>query len=541
VRKTGQDLRLVVLQMIGSEVDGPVIDEALVLVFMVLTVPPEAGAREHVSATHRMDASKQLRTKFGAAASAELITKATSCIDMLAEAAEAADVPLTLLAANEGVAGSGAGPIFGAKIKFAVSPAVPTSALIASSAPVRAARLLPAAAPADQGGGPAVQPTAAAVSPAAAYAGGAGAGGAGATDAEWLKEQVEQAFAGTDIGAVESVVHSVFELLASTKDDDTLQNDLFELVGFERFELIGVVLQNRARVVSSVMGAVGVASGVADRAAANDQQQTSVRTTAALLCVVPCLLLVYPIPLPSFASMLLLRYIRSLSLCPLALPSQTSFSFLRMPPPPPQTRRTPSVANSVTIQSVEQRKDEKRKRKEQQKLAKHQGVDESQSELMAALGFGGDRLRQQRVAQLEAHKDAAPLFRPRGREIQAEQYPNVYNAQAQGRSAGAFVAGSKLLLPEGTVRTEERKWEKVSMPPAVQAGKRPGERMERVAIASGFSEVGQLGFQGYKALNRVQSFVCVPTALHPRSRQSCHSPNPCFWCTLLLHRTVQSG
>ena len=41
------------------------------------------------------------------------------------------------------------------------------------------------------------------------------------------------------------------EMLLSPKSDDALQNDLFELLGFDKFEFIQTLLQNRKEIVSS--------------------------------------------------------------------------------------------------------------------------------------------------------------------------------------------------------------------------------------------------------------------------------------------------
>ena len=120
------------------------------------------------------------------------------------------------------------------------------------------------------------------------------------------------------------------------------------------------------------------------------------------------------------------------------------------------------------------------------------------------------RILQQREEELEASAHQ-PLFKtllkPRR---QKEQYPNVHDSFRNGLSATSFVSGMKIMLPAGTERIDQRRWERVSMPPPVHSAAVANER--KVPITE-FSEIGQLGFKGYKTLNRVQSFV-YETAYH---------------------------
>ncbi|KAK3097478.1 hypothetical protein FSP39_009969 [Pinctada imbricata] len=75
-------------------------------------------------------------------------------------------------------------------------------------------------------------------------------------DSTWLQRQVAQHFDGEDSGlglSTEDLCSTIFDVLTSPKSNDELQNDLFELLGFDRFELIQNLIQNRQIVVESAL------------------------------------------------------------------------------------------------------------------------------------------------------------------------------------------------------------------------------------------------------------------------------------------------
>ncbi|WAR07337.1 ASCC3-like protein [Mya arenaria] len=72
-------------------------------------------------------------------------------------------------------------------------------------------------------------------------------------DAAWLQQEVGR-FYGTDgsteLGlSLEDLSSTIYDFLFSTKSDSELQNDLFELLGFDRFELIQSLLENRQKLL----------------------------------------------------------------------------------------------------------------------------------------------------------------------------------------------------------------------------------------------------------------------------------------------------
>ncbi|XP_071112657.1 activating signal cointegrator 1 complex subunit 3-like [Haliotis cracherodii] len=75
-------------------------------------------------------------------------------------------------------------------------------------------------------------------------------------DSSWLLQEVRKYFSSgeTDIGlSLEDLSTTIFEVLCSTKTDEELQNELFELLGFDRFELIQSLLSNRSRLMKTLV------------------------------------------------------------------------------------------------------------------------------------------------------------------------------------------------------------------------------------------------------------------------------------------------
>lgn len=66
----------------------------------------------------------------------------------------------------------------------------------------------------------------------------------------WLRDQCKLYFAdsSSDLSILD-LCSAVFDILASDRDDAALQNELFELLGFDRFEFIQTLLVNRYQIV----------------------------------------------------------------------------------------------------------------------------------------------------------------------------------------------------------------------------------------------------------------------------------------------------
>ena len=66
----------------------------------------------------------------------------------------------------------------------------------------------------------------------------------------WLRDQCELYFAESSSGvSFLDLCSALFDILTSDRDNAAIQNDLFELLGFDRFEFIQTLLANRHRIV----------------------------------------------------------------------------------------------------------------------------------------------------------------------------------------------------------------------------------------------------------------------------------------------------
>lgn len=66
----------------------------------------------------------------------------------------------------------------------------------------------------------------------------------------WLRNQCEHYFGDSSCGvSVLDLCSALFDILSSDRDDEAIQNEVFELLGFDRFEFIQTLLANRHRIV----------------------------------------------------------------------------------------------------------------------------------------------------------------------------------------------------------------------------------------------------------------------------------------------------
>jgi hypothetical protein len=174
----------------------------------------------------------------------------------------------------------------------------------------------------------------------------------------------------------------------------------------------------------------------------------------------------------------------------------------------------PVYGPQVVIQTGEEKQYGKQARKqmrkamEQQQRAARQGAgaggdEAAQSDLLMALGL--QRWREARASQLaNPQAPPRPLFKKSARD--APVYPNVYDTQAQARSAAAHLMGHTMMLPPNARRTmgDRNLYEEIEIPPMRAAAPRETER--RVPVTE-FSQVAQMAFRGFTHLNRIQSIM----------------------------------
>lgn len=84
------------------------------------------------------------------------------------------------------------------------------------------------------------------------------------------------------------------------------------------------------------------------------------------------------------------------------------------------------------------------------------------------------------------------------------KYPHVYDMKENIKTSSGFIAGTKLLLPEGVEKIVKPMYEEVSIPISEKPPTNVGSNLVEI---SSLSKIGQLGFEGVKRLNRIQSVV----------------------------------
>eukprot|EP00118_Oscarella_pearsei_P012973 m.99165 g.99165 ORF g.99165 m.99165 type:complete len:2211 (+) comp37045_c0_seq2:40-6672(+) len=272
-------------------------------------------------------------------------------------------------------------------------------------------------------------------------------------DASWLRRCCESHFVkGVSGMSVADMFSMLFDILSSTRSDDDIQNELFDLLGFEKFDLIQEMLTNRHEIIHSTL------SGSLDEIAAGFSGKRSKKQVNAT--------------------------------------------------------QQPSLSSQVTIQSREEKEIRKWQRREEKKLArreaafcKQSGVadDEDREKFLKTLGFDPDKLREEREKSLLSAANA-PLFSNKDKAVASRGpiYPHVYDAKLEARRSGAYIAGSKLLLPENVVRTNTRMFEEVRIPSLEPV---PFDDRSPLIRVSDLDDLLQIAFRSTRKLNRIQSIV----------------------------------
>lgn len=248
------------------------------------------------------------------------------------------------------------------------------------------------------------------------------------------------------------LVNGLIEFLKSKKSNDELQNDLFELLGFDQFEMIQELLKSRKEAVEKF------------EASEKRNQLKSKR-----------------------------------------LENKSRDNKAQ--------QQGPHIA-TVVVQSEQEKYLMKQVRKDEKKLQRmintaNKEQDDSDEEVINPL-----KLRCQQKQHLLQTAQRQPVFKDQSLKLLAPpprvKYPFVFDSQSEAKTHVGFIAGSKLFLPDNVERVDCKMYEEVkipaSEPPALSIGN------NRIQISS-LDDIGQIVFQGTKELNRIQSVV-YPAAYH---------------------------
>ncbi|XP_055115760.2 activating signal cointegrator 1 complex subunit 3 isoform X3 [Symphalangus syndactylus] len=246
----------------------------------------------------------------------------------------------------------------------------------------------------------------------------------------------------TEVPRVEDLCCTLYDMLASIKSGDELQDELFELLGPEGLELIEKLLQNRIIIVDRFLNS------------SNDHRFQALQDN-----------------------------------CKKILGENAK----------------PNYGCQVTIQSEQEKQLMKQYRREEKRIARREkkaGEDLEVSEGLVC--FDPKELRIQREQALLNARSVPILSRQRDADIEKMHYPHVYDSQAEAMKTSAFIAGAKMILPEGIQRENNKLYEEVRIP---YSEPMPLSFEEKPVYIQDLDEIGQLAFKGMKRLNRIQSIV----------------------------------
>ncbi|NXU19460.1 ASCC3 protein, partial [Pardalotus punctatus] len=241
----------------------------------------------------------------------------------------------------------------------------------------------------------------------------------------------------------EDLCCTLYEILASTKSADELQNELFELLGPEGFELIEKLLQNRSLILERSL------------TCANDNRFQALQEQCK-------------------------KFIGE--------------------------NAKPNYGCQVTIQSEQEKLLMKQYRREEKRNARKekQAGEDGEVSGEGQMCFDPKELRMQRELALLNARSMPVLGRQREMSFEKIHYPHVYDSRAEAMKTSAFIGGAKVFLPESVQRENNKMYEEVKIP---HSEPMPIGIEEKIVYIKDLDEIGQLAFKGMKRLNRIQSIV----------------------------------
>lgn len=251
-------------------------------------------------------------------------------------------------------------------------------------------------------------------------------------DRQWLTKSVD-----TD------VLEPLIVTLKSQRSNDELQNELFELMGFDKFEIIQEILENRKQIVKH-LDTVEKKEQMLDHIVKKQKEDS--------------------------------------------------------------TKPAPNYLMPVLVQSEKEKELMKLARKDEKKLKGFKiGEDEDEEITIAKLRLNqtNSLLQVAQRAPVMIEKSAAWIYKAAAQAI--PHYPNVFDSSKAAKSHIGFMTSNKILLPEDTTRKDNAMYEEVNIP-AKDIGDELMVGNKRIQIES-LDEIGQIAFKGTKELNRIQTIV----------------------------------
>ncbi|CAG4955228.1 unnamed protein product [Parnassius apollo] len=259
----------------------------------------------------------------------------------------------------------------------------------------------------------------------------------------WLETRVKELYENSSGMSSADILQSVITLLNSSRSNDEMQNDLFELLGFDKFEFIQEILEHRQEIIDSLKA---------------PPPQPTISEIAALLP---------ENKMPQY-------------LCQVSVLSEQEKMLAK-------------------IVRKEERKAKNTRKVEEDEEEHELNIAQLRAKRLAELS--------KPVVPFSTSKSASkidPILQKISYFQTKVQYPNVYDSSINAKNSAGFVSGMKLLLPESAVRKDNKEYEEVIIPKNDPAPLEIGNK--RVPI-SDLDEIGQMAFENIKELNRIQSVV----------------------------------
>ncbi|KAH8243911.1 hypothetical protein KR032_011282 [Drosophila birchii] len=263
----------------------------------------------------------------------------------------------------------------------------------------------------------------------------------------------------------EHLLSRVGDMLGSKRSSEELQNELMELLGFDHFELVGQLLQEREKIARQL-----------DQFATRSRRVKEVKQ----------------------------KRIKAAAAGGAA------------------AERRPTVASAVVVQSAQEKQLGKMQRREEKKLQRIMRSikdEDDQDDPGCAVAVSVQQLRMQHQRRLlEAAQREPLLLSTKAAKADYKQsaynqpihYPYVFDSQLTAKQHAGFIGGSRITLPDNAERVDNKQWEEVKIPASEPPPLTVGNK--RIQIVE-LDDVGRLAFANCKELNRIQSVV-YPVAYH---------------------------
>ncbi|XP_041463235.1 activating signal cointegrator 1 complex subunit 3-like [Lytechinus variegatus] len=264
---------------------------------------------------------------------------------------------------------------------------------------------------------------------------------------EWLEKEVKKSVGSGGHNAmgltVDALCSKLLVELTSGKSNDELQTDLFDLLGFDCFELIQQLLAKRTDIVAAATQA-----SMARIAAESRRERLSNQK-------------------PSYATQVTV-----------------------------QSEREKELEKAL-------RKEEKKLLKKEAKASAGGEEGAGNEQILDPQYLKAQREKALKNAK-RTPLFTSTLGLERTTGAPKEIFPNVYDSLATAQMSSSFIAGAKMMLPIGFQKSATKLYEEVIIPPADRAPVSVGKNLVPI---SQLDEIGRVAFKGMKSLNRIQSVV----------------------------------